>query len=258
MKRIVIKCGGSVMDQLSPAFFESLHHLKKSGYQLIFVHGGGPEINKMLQIHKVESQFINGLRKTTPETMEIVEMVLSGVANRKLATLLDRNSFQAVGLNGSDHGFLQADFIDEAKLGLVGEITKVKAELLEVILNKGYIPVVTPIATTKDGKKLNINADFAAASVAKAIAAEMCIFVTDVPGVLINKQLVEHLDTEEIKQYIDSGEISGGMIPKVNSAVAVLDQGLASVMIASGKKTFFNGEEWTGTQMTKKQVEVVQ
>ncbi|MCA1027450.1 acetylglutamate kinase [Cytobacillus kochii] len=258
MKRIVIKCGGSVMDQLSPAFFESLHHLQKNGYQLIFVHGGGPEINKMLQIHKVESQFINGLRKTTPETMKIVEMVLSGVANRKLATLLDSNGFEAVGLNGSDHGFLQADFINEAELGLVGEITKVKAELLEVILNKGYIPVVTPIATTEDGKKLNINADFAAASVAKAIEAEMCIFVTDVEGVLINKQLVEHLDTEEIKQHIDSGEISGGMIPKVNSAVAVLEQGLASVMIASGKHNFFNGEAWTGTKMTKKQVEVVQ
>ncbi|MDQ0268763.1 acetylglutamate kinase [Cytobacillus purgationiresistens] len=252
MKSIVIKCGGSVMNELSPSFFESMKNLEEAGYRLIFVHGGGPDINKMLEIHQVKSEFVNGLRKTTAEVMEIVEMVLSGQANRKLTTMLHLNGFKAVGINGSDYGFLQADYMNEQELGFVGEINQVKTEFLDIILNHHYLPVITPIAMTENGVKLNVNADFAAASVAKAIDAESCIFVTDVEGVLIDGVLALELDTAGVNEHIKSGQISGGMIPKVSSAVSALEHGLQSVMIVSGKNEFFDGTMWNGTKITKK------
>ncbi|NRG43626.1 acetylglutamate kinase [Bacillus sp. CRN 9] len=257
MKSIVIKCGGSVMNELAPSFFDSMKNLEVAGYHLIFVHGGGPDINKMLELHQVQSEFVNGLRKTTNEVMEIVEMVLSGQANRKLATKLHHHGFKAIGINGSDHGFLQADYINEQELGLVGEIKQVKSEWLKVMLDHQYLPVITPIAMTEKGVKLNVNADVAAASVAKAINAESCIFVTDVEGVLIDGKRANELDTVEIKQHIDSGEISGGMIPKVLSAVSALEHGLQSVMIVSGKNEFYDGSKWIGTKI-KKRTEVLQ
>ncbi len=252
MKKILIKCGGSVLDELTPDFFNSLKAMKANGYQLIFVHGGGPDINKMLSMYQVEPEFHNGLRKTTKETLEIVELVLSGQTNRKLVGKLTENGLQAVGLNGSDGGCLQGTLIDEAALGFVGEITAVNDKLISLLMEEGYIPVVTPVAVNEEGQKLNINADYAAAAVAGAIEAEQCIFVTDVPGIMVNGAVVPQMAKAEVEAYIEDGTIYGGMIPKVTSAMSALDKGLASVMIVSGKTSFFNGTEWKGTNIIRK------
>ncbi|MCQ6274329.1 acetylglutamate kinase [Bacillus sp. V3B] len=253
MKKIVIKCGGSILDELTSDFFSSLKHLQEHGYQLIFVHGGGPDINKMLSMYQVEPEFYNGLRKTTDKTLEVVELVLSGQTNRKLVQKLTENGFQTIGLNGSDGGCLQADFIDQESLGFVGEITEVNDRLITILLQEGLIPVVTPIAVNKSGQKLNINADYAAAAVANAVAAEQCIFVTDVAGIMIGGKVADQVEKKEVEHYIEDGTIYGGMIPKVTSALSALDKGLSSVMIVSGKTPFFNGEEWKGTKIIGKE-----
>nr|WP_295972944.1 acetylglutamate kinase [uncultured Bacillus sp.] len=254
MKKIVIKCGGSVLDQLTPDFFKSLKALQEKGYQLIFVHGGGPDINKMLSMYQVEPEFYNGLRKTTKATLEIVELVLSGQTNRKLVSKLMENGLLAVGLNGSDGGCLQGKLIDEASLGFVGEITAVNDKLISILMDEGFIPVMTPIAINGDGQKLNINADYAAAAVAGAIGADQCIFVTDVPGIMVNGAVVPQMEKVEVEGYIEDGTIYGGMIPKVTSAMSALEKGLSSVMIVSGKTAFFNGTEWKGTNIIRKEM----
>jgi len=253
MKKIVIKCGGSILDKLNSEFFASLKNLQQHGYELIFVHGGGPDINKMLSMYKVKPEFYNGLRKTTQKTLEVVELVLSGQTNRKLVQKLTENGFQAIGLNGSDGGCLQAEVIDERSLGFVGEITAVKDRLITILLQEGLIPVVTPIAVNEDGQKLNINADYAAAAVANAVGAEQCIFVTDVEGIMVDGKMIGQLEKKEVEQYIENGTIYGGMIPKVTSCLSALDKGLSSVMIVSGKALFFNGEEWKGTKIIGKE-----
>lgn len=253
MKTIVIKCGGSVMDELTPDFFESLIDLEKQGYQLIFVHGGGPDINKMLDLFQVPHEFVQGLRKTTSQALEIVEMVLSGQTNRKLVAKLQSYGLKAFGLNGSDGGVLQGEFIDQEQLGFVGDVTKVNKEVITMLLQDKYIPVITPIAVAEDGSKLNINADFAAAAVANALEVEHCIFVTDVDGIMIDGNIVLQTNTEEIDRYISEGQITGGMIPKVKSAVASIEKGIKSVMIVSGKKKFFDGVQWIGTEINAKE-----
>lgn len=252
MKTVLIKCGGSVMDELTPLFFNSLKELEKEGYQLLFVHGGGPDINKTLDLYGVPHEFENGLRKTTSEAMDIVEMVLAGKTNRKLVTTLASNGFQAIGLSGSDGGFLQADFIDKAKLGFVGDIKKVNDKVISMLLHENFTPVITPIAVTENGIKLNINADIAAAAIANALLVDHCIFVTDVEGIMIDGVLVQQLNTDEIDDNIEKGKITGGMIPKVTSAVVAIRKGLPSVMIVSGKKQFFESGAWRGTAIHNK------
>ncbi|KAB2337192.1 acetylglutamate kinase [Cytobacillus depressus] len=253
MKTIVIKCGGSVMDKLTPSFFASVKELEKQGYQFVFVHGGGPDINKMLDLFHVPHEFEQGLRKTTAQAMEIVEMVLSGQTNRKLVALMHKNGLKAIGLNGSDGEVLQGEFLDQEKLGFVGEIADVNVAVINMLLQEHNIPAITPIAITKDGTKLNINADFAAAAVANALNADHCIFVTDVDGIMIDGKLLPQTDAMEIEKYIEDGKITGGMIPKVKSAVATIEKGLQSVMIVSGLKSFLKGKEWIGTEITAKE-----
>ncbi|WP_367949312.1 acetylglutamate kinase [Bacillus sp. FJAT-29790] len=250
---MLIKCGGSVLDELTPAFFNSLKELEKEGYQLIFVHGGGPDINKMLDLYNVPQEFDNGLRKTTSEAMEIVEMVLAGKTNRKLSALLESHGIRAFGLNGSDGRFLQGEFINKKKLGFVGEITNVKTDVISMLLREHYTPVITPIAITDNGIKLNINADFAAAAIGIALNVEHCIFVTDVDGIIIDGKLRAELSTDEIEQNILEGEITGGMIPKVTSATSAIGKGLQSVMIVSGKNNFYDKSGWTGTKIYAKE-----
>lgn len=253
MKKVVIKAGGSILDELTPEFFTSLKKLQEQEYQFIFVHGGGPDINHMLSMYQVEPEFHNGLRKTTEKTLEVVELVLSGKTNRKLVQKLTNNGFQAIGLNGTDGACLEADFIDQKSLGFVGEITKVNDRLITILLDNGYVPVITPIGINQKGQKLNINADYAAAAVADALGAEHCIFVTDVEGIMVNSKVVNQMEKKEVEQYIEDGTIYGGMIPKVTSAMSALDKGLSSVMIVSGKKSFFDGFEWKGTKIIRKE-----
>ncbi|WP_312095549.1 acetylglutamate kinase [Niallia sp.] len=253
MKTIVIKCGGSVIDQLTTEFFTSLKKLKDNGYQLVFVHGGGPDINEMLDHFHVKATFHNGLRKTTKEALEIVEMVLSGKTNRKLVQLLRENGLNGIGLNGTDDNCINATIIDEEKLGLVGTVSKVNIRLISSLLEENLIPVIIPIGITEDGRKLNINADYVASAVAKYLNAEQCLFVTDVSGILIDGELQLVMAQEEINHFIQNGQITGGMIPKVTSALAALESGLNSVMIVSGKKQFFDGRDIIGTRIVVKE-----
>jgi acetylglutamate kinase len=251
-KKIIIKCGGSVLDELSSAFFESIHSLIKHGYEPVIVHGGGPAINAMLELYQIEPKFHNGLRVTCEKTMEVVEMVLSGKTNRQLVNLLEENGLNAIGLNGSDGKCLVADYINKAELGLVGYITMVNGSVIEKLTEEGLIPVITPVAVSSEGSRLNINADYAAAAVAKALGAERCLFVTNVDGIMIDGNLVAEASVSDIKTYISEGHIYGGMIPKVESAVSVLEKGIDKVMIVSGTKTFYQGGAWSGTSIIGK------
>ena len=238
-----------MLDELSPSFFESLMELKNDGYQLVFVHGGGPDINQQLEMHQIPRNFENGLRKTSAEALEIVEMVLAGKSNRKLTRKLDSYGFRAFGVNGSDGAFLHGDFIDKEHLGYVGHITEVNTDVLAMLLRENYTPVITPIAITNDGVKLNVNADFAAAAIAHALSVEHFLFVTDVKGIVIDEELIVQLDKEEIEGYISTEKITGGMVPKVKSCIAAIEKGLQSVRIVSGKEPFFVSGEWIGTEI---------
>ncbi|MDM5213772.1 acetylglutamate kinase [Peribacillus sp. NJ4] len=253
MNILVIKCGGSIINELSESFFNSVKELQNRGYHIVFVHGGGPDINSMLDKYEIEPVFENGLRKTTTEVMEIVELILAGKSNRSLVHKLETHGIKAVGLNGSDGGILTGEYIDEQKLGAVGKIQKVNTELLGLLFENGYCPVLTPIATTEEGTKLNVNADMAAGSVAKSLSADMCLFVTDVKGVLKNEQIIEKLTETEAKELIEDGSIHGGMIPKVNTALSVLNKGVEEVMIVSGKDHFFQGGQFIGTKFLQEE-----
>ncbi|AZV41678.1 acetylglutamate kinase [Peribacillus asahii] len=253
MSVLVIKCGGSIIDELSESFFTSVKKLQSEGYQIVFVHGGGPDINSMLEKCEIEPVFEKGLRKTTDEVLEIVELMLAGKSNRILVHKLEQHGIKAVGLNGSDSGMLTGNFIDQAALGAVGEIEHVNPELMEMLFEKGFCPVVTPISTTTSGQKLNVNADMAAGAVAKALNAEMCLFVTDVKGVLKDGQVIEELTEDETNALIEDGSIYGGMIPKVNTALSVLNKGIKEVMIVSGKEAFYEHNQFIGTKFSQKE-----
>ncbi len=240
------------MEELGEAFFDSLLELKKEEYQIVFVHGGGPAINSMLELYNIPHEFVNGLRKTTPEVLEVAEMVLSGQSNRKLTSMIELHGLRGFGVNGSDAGLLKAEFINQDELGLVGEITSVNQTVLEMLFNEDLVPVITPIAAAEGGTKLNVNADYAAAAVAHAIKAEHCIFVTDVKGIFIDGSLSPQLDADEIEQHINDKKITGGMIPKVTSALNLINKGLNSVMIVSGKEKFYEEGKWIGTNVSAK------
>lgn len=250
---MVIKCGGSILDELTADFFAALKNLQEQGTQLVFVHGGGPDINKMLAMYGVEPEFYHGLRRTTEKTLEVAELVLSGLTNRKLVQKLTQNGLQALGLNGSDAGCLQAEFIDKELLGFVGEITTVNPSIISKLMQEGIVPVITPIAIHASGQKLNVNADYAAAAVAQSIGADQCIFVTDVDGIIVNEKVVDSLEKKQVEQLIKDGTIYGGMIPKVTSAMSALEKGLSSVMIVSGKTCFYDGIKWNGTKIIGKE-----
>lgn len=251
MKILLIKLGGSILHELHESFFTSLKELQAEGYQLVFVHGGGPDINDMLDTLNIVPEFHNGLRKTTKEVLGVVELVLSGRTNRSLVSLLRNNGFDAIGMHGND-GLLYGEYIDQVTLGEVGEITEVNSELLKQMLTLGLVPVVTPLAQTINGSTLNINADMAAGAVAKTLNAESCVFVTDVKGVLQNDVLVQQLSKEKAEQLIEEKVIYGGMIPKVNTALRVLETGIEHVRIVSGKEQFFIDSKWIGTAFLEK------
>ncbi|WP_335376734.1 acetylglutamate kinase [Bacillus sp. JJ1122] len=253
MRIIVIKCGGSVLDELTDDFFSSLRELMENGFSPVIVHGGGPAINSMLDLFGITAQFKDGLRVTCEKTMGIVEMVLSGQTNRQLCGMLIKNGFNALGINGSDGDCLQGDYLDKNALGYVGTISEVNNELIMMTIENGYIPVITPIAAAKDGFKLNINGDYAAASIAKVLKAERCAFVTNVEGILIEGEIVSDVTEQEVEGYIADGQIYGGMVPKVMSALSAMAAGVEKVMIISGKKQFYKNNSWHGTSIAAKE-----
>lgn len=253
VKILVMKCGGSIIGELSEDFFGSIKRLKSEGYKIVFVHGGGPDINQMLEQCHIEPEFEKGLRKTTDDVLEIVEMVLSGKSNRCLVHKLQERGIAAVGLNGSDGGMLSGTLIDEPRLGAVGEITKVNPDLIELLLQKDICPVLTPISLTASGKKMNVNADMAAGAIAKSLQAEMCLFVTDVRGVLKDGRLVGSLTGEKAESLVEAGTITGGMIPKVKTALSVLHKGTKEVMIVSGSEPFYEAQQFIGTRFVQEE-----
>ena len=239
-KIVVIKYGGNAMinEQLKQQVMEDIVLLWLIGVKVVLVHGGGPEINETMKRLGKEAQFVNGLRVTDKETVDIVQMVLAGKINKTLVNLIQMKGGHAVGLSGIDGGILEARMKDEA-LGYVGTVTKVRPQPINDILEKGYIPVVSTVASDRMGNTYNINGDTAAARIAGALNAERLIMMTDISGILRDKDdpstLIPHITVAEAKELYDSGVISGGMIPKVDCCIDALEHGVDNVVIMDGR-----------------------
>jgi len=216
------------------------------GIKIVIIHGGGPEINKWLKKAGVENKFIKGLRVTDSETMEIVEMVLSGNVNKKLSSNLSRKGLKAIGISGKDSNLIQAkkkfvyDGNNKLDIGFVGEVIDINTELLSNLLDNNFIPVISPIGTDKEGNSYNINADYAAAYIGGALKAEKLLIMTDIEGVYTDindpSTLLSSITKEEIKEYINEGIINGGMIPKLECCIAAIDEGTKDVHLVDGRK----------------------
>ncbi|WP_100404887.1 acetylglutamate kinase [Bacillus solitudinis] len=249
---VVIKCGGSTIAELSDSFFQSIVDLKKKGKHPILVHGGGPDINKLLQQLNIKSVFVDGLRKTTADVLSTVEMVLCGKVNKQLVTSIQKVGGQAIGLSGCDGKLIEVKAVDEAKLGFVGEPVNINKALLYSLIEQSYIPIIAPVGVNKDGTHFNVNADSAAAWVAFALGAQELVFVTDVDGILKDGNRLDEVTTTEIENYIEDGTIYGGMIPKVKGAIKSLSGSLQSVLIMNGKgSSLTKNGQLVGTKITK-------
>lgn len=247
---IVIKYGGHAMvdEQLKEDFARDITLLKFIGINPVVVHGGGPQITRVLDQMGISSKFVKGMRLTDQPTMDVVEMVLGGKVNKAIVAQINRQGGKAVGLTGKDGGLLEArklkivyqedksqppEIIDP---GLVGEVTSVNPEIVETLSRKGFIPIIAPVGVAENGETYNINADLVAAKVAMALSARRLIFLTDVDGVLeSNGKLISSIDDIKIRNMIDDGSISGGMIPKIECALEALQQGVKKVPIINGK-----------------------
>jgi len=244
-KTVVVKYGGNAMinEALKAAVINDLVLLSCVGVRVILVHGGGPEIDGMLKRVGIERRFVNGLRYTDVETMEIVQMVLSGKVNKDIVKLIQEAGGKALGLCGIDGGLLKAEKAQKgADLGLVGEVSSVDPSPLREALEKGYIPVVATVALgTGDaaGSTLNVNADTAAAKIAAAMGAEKLVLMTDVPGILKDVQnldsLIREVKRDELDDLVQTGIVSKGMIPKVECCRTALDGGVKHAHIIDGR-----------------------
>ncbi len=247
-KTVVIKYGGAAMAKadLKESFAKDIVLLKYVGIHPVIVHGGGPEINRLLDNLKIPTQFIHGHRVTDTQTMEIVEMVLTGKVNKQIVSLINSQGGKAVGISGKDGNLAKAtkapvEIELEGKekqlfdVGLVGKIESINPEILHNLQKEGFIPVISPVAENSEGESLNINADTFAGEIAGALKAEKLILLTDTQGILINQQLVTGLNRGKVKDYIRKGEISGGMIPKVECCLTAIDQGVRRTHIIDGR-----------------------
>ncbi len=248
-KKILIKYGGHAMvdEEAKSSTARDTVLLKYVGMKPLIVHGGGPEISRSMDKLGKESKFIKGLRVTDKETMEIIEMVLVGKISTEIVSELIKHDGDAISLSGKDSSLIfahkkPASKIDEevVDLGLVGEIDCVNTDLLEMFLDHEYIPVISPVGIAMDGTSLNLNADTAAGEVASAIDAEKLIILTDVPGVLRDPSdpdtLIPKITIDEIPGLIEDGIISGGMIPKIETCVKAIENGVESCHIIDGRK----------------------
>ena len=239
-KIVVIKYGGNAMinEELKQQVMEDIALLWLIGVKVVLIHGGGPEISETMKRLGKKSEFVNGLRVTDRETVDIVQMVLAGKVNKTLVNLLQMKGGHAVGLSGIDGGILEATMKDEA-LGYVGEITKIRTQPITDLLEKNYIPVISTIASDRQGNTFNINGDTAAASIAGALGAERLIMMTDIAGLLRDKDdpstLISAITVSEAKQLFEEGVISGGMIPKVDCCIEAIEKGVKHVVIMDGR-----------------------
>lgn len=241
-KIVVIKYGGNAMEneQLKQNVMEDVVLLSEVGVKLVLVHGGGPDINQTLQMVGKESKFVNGLRYTDKETMDIVQMVLAGKTNKNLVNMISKLHAKAVGISGIDGHIIEAQkMVSENDLGYVGQIVKIHPELIFKLIDDGYIPVVASVGTDCQGNIYNVNADLAASAIAGALNAENMIFVSNVPGVLKNPEdedsIMTNIHISDVPKLEEDGIITGGMIPKVECCVDCVRQGVKKTVIIDGR-----------------------
>ncbi len=248
---IVVKYGGHAMvdDQLKADFARDITLMKFTGLNPVVVHGGGPQINKVLDQMGMQHQFIKGMRLTDEATMDVVEMVLGGKVNKDIVTQINKQGGKAVGLSGKDGELIRAKKLhivyqeDETKPpeiidpGLVGQVTQINPSIINTLSREGFIPIIAPVGTGDSGETYNINADLVASSMAVALSAKRLILLTDVDGVLnLSGELISSIDMEKIDQMIKEKAISGGMIPKIECALEALKNGVEKVHIINGSK----------------------
>lgn len=250
-KTIVIKYGGHAMvnQEIKQAVMTDVILMKYVGINPVIVHGGGSEINNLLERLGRKSSFIQGLRVTDQETMEIAEMVLVGKVNKEIVSLLNQSGGKAVGLSGKDGWLIKArkkilapineDNNEVYELGFVGEVAQINPEIIKTVIDKGYIPVVAPVGVGEDGESYNINADYVAGAVASALGADKLILLTDVEGIYRifgdASTIMSRIRLEEIPRLIHDGVISGGMIPKIQCCVQALQEGVSTAHILDGR-----------------------
>ena len=250
---IVIKYGGSAMVDKTARkqFIKDVVLMKYIGINPVIVHGGGPEINEMLQKIGKESKFIAGNRVTDEETVEIVEMVLSGKVNKGIVADINKYGGKAVGISGKDDNMIlvrqkyieekseNSEEIKKIDIGFVGEIENINTEIIKVLEKSDYIPVISSIGTDKNGQTYNINADYVAGEIAGKLNADRMIFLTDVDGILLDyhdkQTLIDEIDVYHVNKLIEKGVISGGMLPKVNTCLKAIEKGVENVVILNGK-----------------------
>jgi len=241
-KVVVVKYGGNAMtnDELKQAVMSDIVLLSLVGVKVVLVHGGGPEINDMLRRLNIESKFIGGLRYTDKETVDVVKMVLAGKVNKELVSLLTLHKGSAIGLCGIDGEMLVAEKVkSEEDLGYVGDITKVNTKIITDALDNGYIPVIATVGSTPDGQTMNINADTAASRIASELGAENLILMTDIAGLLKDKDdpstLISSVNVSDVPFMKRQGIISGGMIPKIECCVEAVRRGVNKTCIIDGR-----------------------
>jgi acetylglutamate kinase len=239
-KTFVVKYGGAAQTEteLKQRFAKDVTILKKIGINIVVVHGGGKEITETAYKLGIETQFVNGHRFTDKRMVDVVQMVLAGKINKEIVNLINQNDGGSVGISGVDNTLLTAEkyFEDGQDIGLVGKIVDVNVSFLQMFLSNKLMPVIAPFGVGKDGTIYNVNADLAAAAVASALKAEKLVYLSDVEGVIANKQLISTLTEQNARELFGDGIISGGMIPKVKSAFSTLHSGVNKVHMIDGRK----------------------
>lgn len=240
-KIVVIKYGGAAMvqEEAKVSFAKDIVLLRSLGMLPVIVHGGGPEVTAAIKQYGLETNFIDGLRVTDLPSLKISEMVLSGTINKEIVTNINIQGGHGVGLSGKDGHLIQAKKLTHSRtdLGYVGEIEQINPELILTLLDKKYIPVISPIGMGTDGNTYNINADTVASHIGVALKAHKIIFLTDVLGILQEGQLISEVNRKETLELIDQGVIAGGMVPKVKGMLYSLENGVKSAHIISGVDT---------------------
>jgi len=241
-KKVVIKYGGAAMTDpdLQQKVMQDIVLMHYVGMHPIVVHGGGPEINRLLDRLKIPSQFVDGLRVTDDATMEVVEMVLGGKVNKEIVAGLNASGGLAVGLSGKDGNLIEAGPVDySGKMGFVGEVRRINPQIIETVIENGYIPVIAPIGSDERQQTYNINADMVAAAVAVTMQADKLVLLTDVPGLLQNPDdpdsLISVLKVSDVEKLTEEGVIAGGMTPKVRCCVEAVTGGVGRTHIIDGR-----------------------